>query len=230
MFADRPQLYVALDMPAEEALELAARLGDAIDGVKIGSTLFTTSGPDIVDAFVARGQDVFLDLKFHDIPHQVGLAVAAGSRPGVRIMTIHASGGPAMCRAAADAAGSDVAIVAVTVLTSMDQAEVEATGGTQPIADLVNQRVRLAQEAGLDGVVASAREAGHVRTLAPRPFLLVTPGIRPQGAARGDQARAVTPLEAVTAGSDVLVVGRPITLAEDPVAAARAIRQAMGGG
>jgi orotidine-5'-phosphate decarboxylase len=229
MLVDRPQLYVALDMPAEEALSLAARLGDAIDGVKIGSTLFTTSGPGIVDAFVERGQDVFLDLKFHDIPHQVGLAVAAGSRPGVRIMTIHASGGPLMCRAAADAAGADVAVVAVTVLTSMDQAEVEATGGTRPIADLVNQRVRLAQAAGLAGVVASALEAGHVRSLAPRPFLIVTPGIRREGTDRGDQARAVTPRDAVEAGSDVLVVGRPITQAADPVAAARVIRQEMAG-
>ncbi len=229
MLGERPQLYVALDMPAEEALSLAAELGEAIDGVKIGSTLFTTTGPGIVDAFVERGQDVFLDLKFHDIPHQVGLAVAAGSRPGVRIMTIHASGGPAMCKAAADAAGADVAVVAVTVLTSMDQAEVEATGGTRPIPELVNQRVELARSAGLAGVVASAREAGHVRSLAPRPFLIVPPGIRPEGAARGDQARAVTPLDAVQAGSDVLVVGRPITQAADPVSAAWAIRREMEG-
>jgi orotidine-5'-phosphate decarboxylase len=203
---------------------------------KIGSQLFTLAGPQFVKDIVASGARVFLDLKFHDIPHQVAGAARSAAQLGVSLFTVHASGGSEMMRRAVEAA-SEVAeregtnrsaVLAVSVLTSMDANTLSQIGVNSSPEESVLRLVKLAEQSGVDGVVASPQEAATIRaTVANRKFLIVTPGIRPAGNDAGDQRRVATPAAALAAGADYLVVGRPITAAADPVAAARQILSDM---
>jgi orotidine-5'-phosphate decarboxylase len=189
---------------------------------KVGKELFTAEGPALVREIVGQGEKVFLDLKFHDIPNTVAGAVAAAARLDVSLMNVHAAGGAAMMEAAARAAkGSGARLLAVTVLTSLDAAALQAVGYTDSPDRLVLRMARLAREAGLDGVVAAPTEVAMLRKELGAQFILVTPGIRPPGSSADDQARIAGPREAVRAGADYIVVGRPITQAPDPAAAAR---------
>jgi orotidine-5'-phosphate decarboxylase len=226
------QLLAALDVDtAEEARALADRLRGAVGGFKIGSRLFTSEGPRLVEELSARGDRVFLDLKFHDIPNTVAGAVAAATRLGVWMLNVHASGGPAMMCAAREAAADEAArrgrpaplVIAVTMLTSLDQGTAAAIGLSGPIAEQVVRLAALAADAGLDGVVASPQEIGLVRDRCGARFAIVTPGIRGPEDARGDQARTLSAPEALGAGATYLVVGRPIIAAADPRAAAERI-------
>ncbi len=227
------ELIVALDVGGRAEAEAKVRLlGDAVDFYKIGLELYTAEGPDVVKAVKALGKKVFLDLKFHDIPRTVERAVASGGKLGVDLMTIHSVGGKAMIRAAADAAAAlgeaRPRILAVTVLTSLDVRDLSDIGvsGRTP-AEQVREMGRLALANGADGVVCSPREVRAMRDTLGPAALLVTPGVRPAGADIGDQKRVATPGDAVRDGSTHLVVGRPILAADDPVAAARAIRAEM---
>lgn len=227
-----PRVIVALDFPgADQALAFAARLDPAQCRLKVGFELFTAAGPAVVEALVARGFDVFLDLKFHDIPNTVASACAAAARLGAWMVNVHALGGTSMMRAAREAvdhAPRRPLLIAVTVLTSHSAAELGEIGlGAEPRSQVL-RLARLAQDAGLDGVVCSAQEAGALRTACGPQFCLVTPGIRPAGSAAGDQQRILTPRMAVEQGSHYLVVGRPITQAADPVAALAAISAEIG--
>jgi orotidine-5'-phosphate decarboxylase len=233
-FLVKDKILVALDVESgAEALRLADTLRDAVGGFKIGSRLFTAEGPSIVRALAERGDRVFLDLKFHDIPNTVSTAVAAATGLGVWMVNVHASGGPAMMRAARAAAHETAAkrnsvpplVIAVTVLTSMNQAVLSETGVVIELMDQVLRLTELTKEAGLDGVVASPRETAAIRRRCGEDFAIVTPGIRGGAAdtAKGDQERTMSPADAVAAGSSYLVVGRPIIAATDPLAAARAI-------
>jgi orotidine-5'-phosphate decarboxylase len=224
---NEPRIIVALDFPdAKGALALAQRLDPQQCRVKVGKELYTAAGPSLVEQLQRAGFGVFLDLKFHDIPNTVAGACAAAVQLGVWMVNVHALGGRAMMAAAREAVAKSrkpPRLVAVTLLTSMaaaDMADVGMTGGPQ---DAVLRLARLAQASGLEGVVCSPREAGVLRRQCGRDFLLVTPGIRPADAGQDDQQRAATPREAVAAGADYLVIGRPITRAPDPVAALRAI-------
>ena len=191
---------------------------------KIGKQLFTAEGPGLVRDMVAAGDKVFLDLKFHDIPNTVAGAVASAVGLGASLVNVHGSGGAAMMRAAARAAeGSGARLLAVTVLTSLDAAATAAVGFAEPPDRLALRLARLALDSGLDGVVASPSEVPLLRAELGADFLIVTPGVRPAGAAAQDQARVATPADAVRAGADYIVVGRPITEAPDPAAAARSI-------
>ncbi len=226
--AARQCLVVALDV---DGLEAARRLARAVapcaGWLKVGSTLFTREGPRACAVARESGARVFLDLKFHDIPNTVAGAVRAAADLGVDMLTVHASGGPAMIararEAAAEAGREDLVIVAVTVLTSFAEGEFgRLMASSRETVETVVALARTAVEAGADGVVASAREVGALRTaLGPR-VRIVTPGVRLPGDARGDQARVVTPADAIRAGSTQLVVGRPISAAPDPAVAARA--------
>ena len=227
------ELIVALDVNSRAEAEAKVRLlGDAVNFYKIGLELFTAEGPDVVKAVKAFGKKVFLDLKFHDIPRTVERAVTSGGKLGVDLMTIHSVGGKAMIRAAADAAaafGSDgPKILAVTVLTSLDASDLADIGvaGRTP-AEQVQAMGRLALGNGAAGIVCSPKEVRAMREILGPSALLVTPGVRPAGAAVGDQKRVATPGEAVRDGSTHLVVGRPILASDDPVAAARAIAAEM---
>ena len=227
------ELIVALDVGSRAEAEAKVRLlGDAVDFYKIGLELFTAEGPDVVKAVKAFGKKVFLDLKFHDIPRTVERAVTSGGKLGVDLMTIHSVGGKAMIRAAADAAAAfgeaGPKILAVTVLTSLDAGDLADIGvaGRTP-AEQVQAMGRLALDNGAAGIVCSPKEVRAMREILGPSALLVTPGVRPAGAAVGDQKRVATPGEAVRDGSTHLVVGRPILAAEDPVAAARAIAAEM---
>jgi orotidine-5'-phosphate decarboxylase len=227
------ELIVALDVstPAE-AEALVTRLGDAVSFYKIGLELFTAGGPDVVRAVTAQGKRVFLDLKLHDIPRTVERAVTAGAALGVSLMTIHASGGRAMIRAAAEAARScgvsAPRILAVTALTSLDQNDLTDLGITRQLREHVTAMGLLAvREASADGIVCSPQEVAAMRAALGPAALLVTPGVRPAGAAVGDQKRVATPAAAVRDGSTHLVVGRPIVEAPDPRAAALAIQAEM---
>ena len=228
------ELIVALDVNSrQEAVEKVKAIGDAVGFYKIGLELFTAEGPDVVKAVRDLGKRVFLDLKFHDIPRTVERAVRSGGKLGVDLMTIHSVGGRAMIRAAADAAAefgeAGPKILAVTVLTSLDQSDLADVGiaGRTP-AEQVAAMARFATENGAHGLVCSPKEVGALsRSLKPGT-VFVTPGVRPAGAAVGDQKRVATPAEAVRDGATHLVVGRPIRAADDPVAAARAIRAEMG--
>jgi orotidine-5'-phosphate decarboxylase len=226
---NEPKIIVALDYPdAHAAREMAARLDPALCRVKVGKELFTAAGPALVEALVARGFGVFLDLKFHDIPNTVASACKAAARLGVWMMNVHASGGRAMMQAAREAlAGGDARpkLIAVTVLTSMGESDLAEIGMQGAPPDAVLRLARLAQAAGLDGVVCSAQEARALRAACGSAFHLVTPGIRPADGARDDQKRVMTPRAAIDAGADYLVIGRPITQAADPVAMLQRIQQ-----
>jgi orotidine-5'-phosphate decarboxylase len=227
----RDRLVVALDVgSAEEALALVERLAGLAGMFKVGSQLFTAAGPDFVRGLVARGEKVFLDLKYHDIPNTVAGAVSAACRLGVSLVDVHALGGQAMMEAAVGAMPAmGTRLLAITVLTSHDAAELGELGVTGDVTDNVRRLARLAHAAEVDGVVASPQEVPVIREVCGPDFLVVTPGIRPAGARAGDQARLATPAAALKAGADLLVVGRPIIEAADPAAAARAIVSEMEG-
>ncbi len=224
-----PRVIVALDYPdAESALALVARLSPAACRLKVGKELFTAAGPKLVETLVQRGFDIFLDLKFHDIPNTVAQACKAAVGLGVWMLNIHALGGRAMLTAAREAlegARARPLLVAVTVLTSHSEADLREIGieGTPQSAAL--RLAGLAQACGLDGVVCSALEGPELRSRLGEAFLLVTPGIRTSADAAGDQKRIVTPGEAVLMGASFLVVGRPVTRAADPLTALAAINR-----
>ena len=222
------KIIVALDYAdAASALTLVARLDPALCRLKVGKELFTAAGPELVRTLVARGFEVFLDLKFHDIPNTVAAACRAAAGLGVWMMNVHASGGRRMMTAAQEAlAGlpNRPLLIAVTVLTSMSAEDLGEVGISDAPADQVLRLARLSQQCKLDGVVCSAQEAAMLRADLGNAFRLVTPGIRPAGADAGDQRRVMTPVEALRAGATDLVIGRPITAAIDPLAALKQIQ------
>jgi orotidine-5'-phosphate decarboxylase len=228
---DNNRIIVPLDTPRlADALALAARLDPKLCRVKIGKELFVAAGPEAVSRVHERGFEVFLDLKFHDIPHTVAGACRSAARLGVWMMNVHASGGEAMMRAAREAVDSVARppmLIAVTVLTSLSGPELEHVGLAGSVMENVERLARLARTCGLDGVVCSAQEAAHVRQATGADFTLVTPGIRLAADAPDDQARVVTPREAVRAGADYLVIGRPITGSPDPAATLQSIRDSL---
>ena len=234
----RDRLIVALDVDSQaQAERLAERLDGLVRRFKIGSQLFTAGGPAVVEAIQKRGAEVFLDLKFHDIPNTVAGAAREAARLGVFMFNVHASGGLAMMKAAADGAAAAAVelsvrrplVIAVTVLTSLDHAALHRElGVTSSVEDHVLHLAELAREAGLDGTVASPVEIAAIRRSLGAAWVIVTPGVRPAGSAAGDQSRVATPGAATRAGAHYLVVGRPITGAPDPAAAAAAILEEMG--
>ena len=231
------RLIVALDVSsAAAARKIVTDLGDSVHIYKVGMQLYTAEGPQVVRDLLSSGRQVFLDLKYHDIPNTVASAVREAAQLGVSMLTVHASGGEKMLRAAAEAAGdharvgADVhvrplQILAVTVLTSMDESELQQTGVSSKLLEQVLRLASMAIDAGCAGVVSSAREVKALRAKLGEDFLIVTPGVRPAGSDHGDQARVVTPAEAIQSGATHIVVGRPITAAKDPAAAARGIQQ-----
>lgn len=225
-----PRLIVALDFPeAAPALDLADRLDGHCRWFKVGLELYLAEGNAILHELRRRGFSVFLDLKLHDIPNTVARAVRSVAETGAELLTVHAAGGPAMLAAAAEAADTVAhgpRLLAVTVLTSMDRAQLAATGIASSPADQVLRLAEMAASAGISGFVASAEEVAALRRKLPSAILVI-PGIRPAGAATGDQKRTATPAAALSAGADYLVVGRPITQAPDPAAAALAILEEM---
>ncbi|BCX17589.1 MAG: orotidine 5'-phosphate decarboxylase [Geminicoccaceae bacterium] len=226
-------VVAAIDRPdLESALGLARRLAGAVGGLKLGLELFVAEGPAAVRALASTGLPIFLDLKLHDIPNTVAGAVRAAAGLGVALLTVHASGGRAMLEAAVEAARAFPTrprLLAVTVLTSLDADDLAATGVAGGPLEQAVRLARLAREAGLDGMVCSPLEIAAIRAaVGPEP-LLVVPGIRPAGATSGDQKRVMSPAAALAAGADLLVVGRPITAAPDPAAAARAITDELAG-
>lgn len=225
---DKKPLIVALDYPSiDQALAMADQLDSARCRVKVGKELFTREGPQVVKALQQRGFEVFLDLKFHDIPNTVAKAVLAAAELGVWMVNVHASGGEVMMRAAREIIqpfGNDrPLLIAVTVLTSMDEASLRATGIAQTPLQRVEMLAGQTQSAGLDGVVCSAQETPQLRDQLGAEFCLVTPGIRPAGASLGDQSRVATPQQALKDGSHYLVMGRPITQAAEPAAAVASV-------
>ncbi|MBR0460291.1 MAG: orotidine-5'-phosphate decarboxylase [Victivallales bacterium] len=220
------QLITALDFfDMETALANVDRIGPDCAWHKVGKQLFTSCGPEIVARLKAKNKKIFLDMKYHDIPNTVAQAVTAAAKIGADLCNVHASGGPAMLEAAAKA-GRDagITVIAVTVLTSMDAAELAAVGINASPAEQVARLAELAQKCGIAGVVCSALELPVIRKVCGPDFLTVVPGIRPATASKDDQKRVMTPAEAAAAGADFIVVGRPITKAEDPAAAAAAIQ------
>ncbi|HZR27060.1 MAG TPA: orotidine-5'-phosphate decarboxylase [Vicinamibacterales bacterium] len=226
------QLLVALDVDTvNDARRLADALRGCVGGFKIGSRLFTSEGPRFVEELASKGDRVFLDLKFHDIPHTVAGAVTAATRLGVWMLNVHAAGGSAMMRAAKAAAAEEAArhsrptplVIAVTMLTSLDQETLGEIGVKDAMTSQVGRLASLTQTAGLDGVVASPQEIGLIRRRCGDNFAIVTPGIRGAADAKGDQSRTLTATEALRAGATYLVVGRPIIAASDPRAAAERI-------
>ncbi|MFT3700608.1 MAG: orotidine-5'-phosphate decarboxylase [Kofleriaceae bacterium] len=220
------RLIAALDTPSRaDAEALVGKLDGVPSWVKIGLELFCGEGPAIVRDFTARGLAVMLDLKLHDIPETVARATARVAGLGAGLLTVHASGGHAMLEAAVRAArdAGDTRVLAVTVLTSLDDSDLAQIGAIAPVADLVKKRAQLAAAAGCDGIVASPHEVAAIREVVPADFLVVTPGVRPEGSAAGDQKRVMTPRQARAAGADLVVIGRPLRDAANPAATARAI-------
>lgn len=228
---DNKRVIVPLDFPdAESALALAARLDPALCRVKVGKELFVAAGPAVVRALHERGFEVFLDLKFHDIPNTVAGACRAAARLGVWMLNVHASGGEAMMRAAREALAGVARpplLVGVTILTSLAEADLARVGLRGSVLENVERLAALAHACGLDGVVCSALEAQRLRAAHGAGFKLVAPGIRLAGAAADDQSRVVTPREALRLGADYLVIGRPIAQAADPVAVLQSIRSSL---
>lgn len=227
MDSARDRLIVALDVPsAAEAQRIVAALGESVSSYKVGKQLFTAAGPSVVRDLTGAGRKVFLDLKYHDIPSTVAAAVRAASELEVSMLTVHASGGSKMLKAAMEAAGAakhPPLVLAVTVLTSFEDADLKEIGVAAQTLEQALRLASLAQRAGCGGVVASAQEAKAIRQELGAGFAIVTPGVRAAGGTKNDQARVATPAEAIAAGADYIVVGRPITGAKDPSAAARAI-------
>jgi orotidine-5'-phosphate decarboxylase len=229
------RLIVALDVSsATAAQQIVTALGDSVRIYKVGMQLYTAEGPQLVRDLVSSGREVFLDLKYHDIPNTVGSAVREAAQLGVSMLTVHSSGGEKMLRAAEEAARAGAGaharalqILAVTVLTSMDESDLHQTGISGTLLHQVLRLASTALDAGCAGVVSSAREVKALRSKLGQNFLIINPGVRPAGADRGDQARVVTPAEAIQAGATHIVVGRPVTAAKDPAGAARAIQQEM---
>ncbi|WP_350304985.1 orotidine-5'-phosphate decarboxylase [Photorhabdus viridis] len=227
-------VIVALDYDNQDA---ALAFADKIDPqdcrLKVGKEMFTLNGPQFVKSLHQRGFDVFLDLKFHDIPNTTARAVAAAAEMGVWMVNVHASGGARMMAAAKEAllpyGHAAPLLIAVTVLTSMEQSDLQGIGIDITPAQQAERLAKLTQECGLDGVVCSAHEATQLKNACGQDFRLVTPGIRPAGSEAGDQRRIMTPEQAVLAGVDYMVIGRPITRAADPAAALRQINQSIAG-
>ncbi len=232
MYDPRQRLIVALDVPtAAAAQKIVAAVGNSASFYKVGMQLYTAEGPAVVRDLISAGRRVFLDLKYHDIPNTVASAVTEAGRLGVSMLTIHASGGGRMIRAATDAAreaNPATMVLAVTVLTSLADGDLERIGVRGRVQDQVLRLAALALADGCHGVVASAQEASALRGKLDGDFAIVTPGVRPAGSAHGDQARVVTPAEAIAAGATHIVVGRPITHAADPAAEAKAILSQIG--
>ncbi len=228
----RERLIVALDVStAAAAQRIVAAVGDSALTYKVGMQLYTAEGPRVVRDLVGSGRRVFLDLKYHDIPNTVGAAVAEAAKLGVSMLTLHAAGSVKMLRAAAEAAKTNpqLMLLGVTVLTSLDESDLEKTGFRGSLKDSVVRLASLALDNGCRGIVTSAREALAVRAKLGNNFAIVTPGVRPAGSNVGDQVRVVTPAEAIAAGASHIVVGRPIAEAADPAAAARAILAEISG-
>ncbi len=228
----RQRLIVALDVPtAAAARKIVAAVGDSALTYKVGMQLYTAEGPSVVRELVGSGRRVFLDLKYHDIPNTVAAAVREAAQLGASLLTVHASGGGKMLRAAVEtarAAKPDLLVLAVTVLTSMNDVDLGMIGLRGGVLDQVLRLAALALSNGCQGVVASAHEAAALRQEFGRDFAILTPGVRPAGSGHDDQARVVTPAEAIAAGASHIVVGRPITEAADPAAEARAILGQIG--
>jgi orotidine-5'-phosphate decarboxylase len=227
----RKRLIVALDVPtAATADELVNRLEGTCQWFKVGLELFTAAGPAVLEPLVARGHSVFLDLKLHDIPNTVAGAVRASAALGVRMMTVHAGGGPVMLAAAQsalDGLSNPPQLLAVTVLTSMDEAQLKAAGVGRAPAEQVKLLAKMGLKAGIRGFVCSPQEVAALRTLTGPDGVLVVPGIRPAGTESGDQRRIASPAEALRAGASYLVVGRPITQSPNPAEAAEGILKEM---
>ncbi|MDA8123005.1 MAG: orotidine-5'-phosphate decarboxylase [Deltaproteobacteria bacterium] len=219
----KKRIIVALDTDSpESAMATVASLSGEVGLFKVGMELFPRGGPELVGRIRGAGADVFLDLKFHDIPNTVAGAVRSAAALGVKLATVHASGGKAMLSAAAGAAaGTGTTILAVTVLTSLDDADLSSIGFSLPTEKAVERLAGIAVDAGIGGIVCSAKEVAAIRRMVGKNVVLVTPGVRLPEDSAGDQKRVVTPSEAIRAGADYIVVGRPITRAADPVAAAR---------
>jgi orotidine-5'-phosphate decarboxylase len=221
--APRDRLIVALDLPSVEAAEaMIGKLGDAVTFYKIGYQLAYAGGLPLVQKLAGAGRKVFLDLKMHDIGNTIARGVENVAKMGATFLTVHAY--PQTMKAAVEARGSSLKILAVTVLTSYDDGDLHAAGYRLNVSDLVEARAQQAQVLGVDGIVCSAEEAAHLHKIVGHQMCLVTPGIRPAGSATGDQKRIMTPSRAIAAGADYLVVGRPILEAADPKAAAEAIQ------
>jgi orotidine-5'-phosphate decarboxylase len=225
----REKLIVALDVStAVAAQKIVEAVGDSALTYKVGMQLYTAEGPQVVKDLVASGRRVFLDLKYHDIPNTVASAVREAARLGVSMLTVHASGSSKMLRAAVEAArivNPSLLVLAVTVLTSLDQNDLEQVGVQGSVQDEVLRLTKMALASGCQGIVTSARESSRLRGEFGDGFFIVTPGVRPVGGDHADQARVVTPAEAIAAGASHIVVGRPITEAADPAAEARSILQ-----
>lgn len=223
----RERLIVALDVStAEAARKIVAAVGDSASTYKVGMQLYTAEGPSIVRELISSGRRVFLDMKYHDIPNTAGAAVREAALQGVRMLTVHAAGGGKMLRAAREAAekvNPKTLVLAVTVLTSLDGGDLETLGVRGGVSDHVLRLAALALGNGYKGLVSSAHECPALREEFGHDFVIVTPGVRPAGSGHDDQARVVTPAEAIAAGASHIVVGRPITEATDPAAEARAI-------
>ena len=228
---DKSKVIVALDYPdATSARQLVARLTPDLCRLKVGKELFTRAGPQLVEDLAARGFDVFLDLKFHDIPNTVASACHAAAELGVWMMNVHALGGERMLEAAKEGvtrATHSPLLIAVTILTSMDESDLAAVGLVGSPLDNVLRLAQLAQQSGLDGVVCSSRETPALRAQLDSGFRLITPGIRPAGSQADDQRRVMTPVDAIRSGSDYLVIGRPVTRADDPVSVLRTINSEL---
>ncbi len=223
----RERLIVALDVSnATAARKIVAAVGDSAFSYKVGMQLYTAEGPEIVRDLIGSGRRVFLDLKYHDIPNTVAAAVREAAQLGVSMLTVHASGSAKMLRAAGEAArdiNPALIVLAVTVLTSLDESDLEQVGIQGTVVDEVLRLATLALANGCRGVVASPHEASSLRAKLGDEFFIVTPGVRPAGMGHGDQARVLTPAEAIAAGASHIVVGRPITEANDPAAEAELI-------